>query len=51
MKKVPNPGSIEAFERGCVCPIIDNQHGKGSYKSEGFIVHEECPLHGKGWDI
>lgn len=43
----PNPGSDEAITLGCVCPVIDNQHGKGSYKSDGFIVNMECPLHGK----
>lgn len=26
---VPNPGSDEAVERGCTCPVIDNHYGSG----------------------
>jgi hypothetical protein len=42
----PNPGSNEALDQGCTCPVIDNQNGKGSYKSEGFIINGDCPIHG-----
>lgn len=46
-KKVPNPGSPEARELSCTCPVLDNHHG------EGFIMNGErvwwrasgCPLH------
>jgi hypothetical protein len=26
--KVPNPGSDEAIDQGCSCPVLDNSHGK-----------------------
>lgn len=42
----PNPGSTEAIEQGCTCPVIDNNHGSGSYKGEGFVTDLTCPLHG-----
>lgn len=49
--KTPNPGSAEAVERGCKCPVIDNHHGKGvPYGKDGaplFWISERCPLH---WD-
>lgn len=45
MNKTPNPGSDEALDMGCTCPVLDNRHGKGSYKSEGFIIDMECPIH------
>ena len=44
----PNPGSPEAVERGCTCPVIDNRHGKG-FEMRGEIVfwhNGDCPLHG-----
>lgn len=40
----PNPGSDEAIDDGCTCPILDNGHGKGSYLGD-FIVSMDCPLH------
>ena len=42
----PNPGSDEAIRLGCVCPVMDNGHGRGSYYGRGvFIYHEGCPVH------
>lgn len=26
---VPNPGSPEAVAQGCICPRLDNAHGRG----------------------
>lgn len=26
---VPNPGSDEALRLGCLCPVLDNAHGRG----------------------
>jgi len=46
----PNPGSKEAKEQGCTCPVLDNDFGKGSYKSDGFIINLECPVH-KDWVV
>jgi hypothetical protein len=46
----PNPGSDEAIEQGCTCPIIDNNHGAGIGKDEKgetlFWYSLDCPLHG-----
>jgi|WetSurMetagenome_2_1015567.scaffolds.fasta_scaffold400137_3 hypothetical protein len=46
--KLPNPGSDEAIEQGCACPVLDNHHGKGVslIGKPLFWVNEECPLHG-----
>lgn len=48
----PKPGSDEALEMGCTCPIYDNMRGKGAYGGpEGaFYISLECPLHGKEAD-
>jgi hypothetical protein len=47
--KRPYPGSLEAVYEGCACPQIDNHRGRG-YGGDGYrwgwIVNEECPLHG-----
>lgn len=44
----PNPGSDEAIEMGCICPVLDNCHGKGSMYGEGmFWTNTNCPIHGK----
>lgn len=49
----PNPGSPEATEKGCTCPVMDNSRGRGAYggmKDENgeplFWITEGCPLHG-----
>ena len=47
----PNPGSDEAIEAGCICPILDNEHGWG-YSGIGggegvFCYVAGCPVHGK----
>lgn len=42
----PNPGSDEAIKQGCICPVIDNAHGKGYMGKEGvFVFTGDCPLH------
>lgn len=47
--KHPNPGSNEALNKGCTCPVLDNGHGKGvQTDSDGkpmFWINEHCPLH------
>lgn len=47
MSTAVNPGSPGAVAEGCVCPVIDNHHGKGS-RGDGtrFIIVPECPMHG-----
>jgi hypothetical protein len=43
----PNPGSNEAIELGCTCPVLDNGHGNPELgRIRGFICREDCPIHG-----
>ena len=45
-ENAPNPGSDEAHDLGCECPVMDNGHGKGYMCQEGvFVMSEGCPLH------
>lgn len=47
--ETPNPGSDEAIEQGCVCPVLDNHHGRGWDVGDGkqlFVTNADCPLHG-----
>jgi len=42
------PGSDEAVEEGCECPILDNCHGRGYMgQDEVYVVNAECPMHGR----
>ena len=47
-----NPGSKEAIKAGCKCPVIDNNHGKGTGTgSDGrplFWYSSDCQIHCKG---
>ena len=45
-----SPGSPEAKAAGCLCPVIDNGHGKGCGMEDEngkplFYVVVGCPLH------
>ena len=43
---LPNPGSKQAQDIGCLCPVLDNAHGKGYMCIEGvFVYREDCPIH------
>lgn len=43
---IPNPGSREAGDAGCTCPVLDNGHGKGIFCIPGrFWITGDCPLH------
>lgn len=46
----PNPGTKEAIDTGCTCPVIDNHYGKGiMYDGETepvFWHSDSCPIHG-----
>jgi hypothetical protein len=46
VKKYP-PGSNIAVENGCLCPIIDNNFGKGYDNNGMYIFNLQCPLHGR----
>lgn len=46
-EKTPNPGSDEALEKGCLCPVLDNAHGEGrGLDGSVFWVASDCPIHG-----
>jgi len=49
----PAPGSPEALNAGCVCPVMDNSFGRGAYLGQVagkrctlYITNAGCPLHG-----
>lgn len=43
----PNPGSAEAREAGCKCPVIDNNYGEWApAPPDGWWINAGCPLHG-----
>jgi hypothetical protein len=52
MMEKPNPGSPAAVALGCLCPCMENGHGKGAMGgvlhlgSRIFWMNEDCPLHG-----
>lgn len=44
--KIPYPGSEEAQDLGCLCPVMDNNYGEGYMGMEGvFVYSTACPLH------
>ena len=44
----PSPGSEEAQDLGCTCPVMDNEYGKGYMGMEGVFVYNSCcSLHGE----
>lgn len=48
MTTILNPGSKEAREQGCLCPVVGNEFGKGYLGCGdrfGFVINENCPLH------
>ena len=47
MNDIPNPGSDEAIEQGCTCPVMDNNHGEGMGEGR-FWIASDCKLHGHG---
>lgn len=44
---VANPGSNLAKLDGCICPILDNNHGKGFVMDHErvFWITLGCPMH------
>ena len=45
-----NPGSEEAIDAGCSCPVLDNSHGLGYRRATStspalFIFNATCRLH------
>ena len=45
----PTPGSDEAREQGCTCPVLDNCHGNGVYMygETCYWKNTDCPIHGE----
>lgn len=42
------PGSREARDAGCRCPVYDNAHGRGYMGMPGvYVMSELCPMHGE----
>lgn len=49
--KKPNPGSDEAREQRCCCPVLDNGHGRGCGRADDkgnplFWINGNRPIHG-----
>lgn len=41
-----NPGSKEAVDAGCLCPVLDNNRGRRKPWPGDWWVNTDCPLHG-----
>lgn len=43
----PAPGSYDAVDAGCKCPVVDNSHGDGIPYPLGrrWYISERCPIH------
>jgi hypothetical protein len=42
----PPPGSQEALDLGCLCPVLDNGYGRGFGGIAGLsVVNSACPVH------
>jgi len=42
----PNPGSEAARSMGCLCPVLDNGHGRRApYPPDGWWITQGCPVH------
>ena len=48
------PGSDKAIKAGCLCPVLDNAHGRGAWGTwdkpdteKMFWINGNCPLHGE----
>ena len=49
-KLIPPPGHPDSVALGCLCPVLDNGHGKGAgyYDLDGKPLHWinfECKVH------
>jgi hypothetical protein len=47
-KNKPTPGSDEAVEQGCMCPVLDNARGQGFMYGgkRSYWISGACPMHG-----
>lgn len=45
-ERAPNPGSDEALAQGCICAVLDNDHGRRApWPPDGWWITEGCPVH------
>lgn len=46
MAKTLKPGSAEAVDEGCSCPVFANKFGRGPHgDNTRYITNPHCPLH------
>ena len=46
MTERSNPGSVEAINSGCLCAVLDNNHGRfPPWPPDGWWISEGCPMH------
>ena len=46
MPERPHPGSDEAIAQGCICAVLDNNHGRfAPWPPDGWYITEGCPVH------
>jgi hypothetical protein len=46
IKRLPNPGSEMARSLGCICAVIDNNHGHyPPAPPDGWYITVGCPVH------
>lgn len=51
MKDDPTPGSEAAIAAGCICAVLDNNHGKyPPFEPDGWWITMGCPVHASGKD-
>jgi len=43
------PGSDDALDKGCTCPVLENNHGHGNHLGS-YTMNMDCPLHGENHD-
>ena len=44
---IPNPGSDEALSMGCICAVMDNNHGEyPPFPPTGWFITCGCTVHG-----
>lgn len=47
----PNPGSREARDAGCICAVLDNNHGEfAPWPDDGWWITQGCPVHASAPD-
>lgn len=54
----PNPGSDEALEAGCICPVMDNNRGERppyppsrEHPFGGWWMRTDCQVHGDSYGV